>query len=539
LSFLVASPLLTLFVVAAAGYLIGKVRVAGFGLGVAAVLFCGLALGALDQRVALPEFVPLFGLVLFVYTIGLASGPGFFASLRRRGLRDNGVALTAIVTGAVVAVMVGTLLGLDAGRIAGLFAGGLTNTPALAAVVEQLAGADETVRSAPIVAYSITYPLGVLGPLFAVLLARRVAARGTSAGDDQAAANVLQNLTVRVTRAEACAGTGKAVLDRHQLRVAIGRMRRGGELRIFDDNDEALRLDDVIVLVGPRDELERAAALLGEIISDQVELDLAMDRRVLDFRRIVVSSPDCAGRSLGALDLHTRFAATATRVRRGDVELLASDDLILELGDRVRVVAPRQRLAEISHFFGDSYRALAEVDVVSIGLGICLGLLLGSLPVPLPGGGHFTLGYAGGPLIVGLLLGRLGRTGPLVWNLPFSANLTLRQLGLVLFLAGVGTRSGHAFATTLQDGHALPLLLTGAAITLSAALVAIALGRILGLSRDRLTGVIAGAHTQPAVLAFAVEKAGSDLPNAGYASVFPLATIVKILAAQMIAQFMG
>lgn len=524
---LIESPLLTLFVVAAAGYLLGRIRIAGVHLGVAAVLFCGLAVGALDQRLALPELVPLFGLVLFVYMLGLSSGATFFASLRRKGLRDSGVALTAVLVSAGVALAVGAALGLPAERMAGLFAGALTNTPALAAVVEQLEGTAEAARNAPIIAYSLAYPLGVIGALVAVLLARWL---GRAAPAEERRPEPLQNATVRVTQAEACEGTGKELLARHGLALAVSRLRRAGQLRVFDGQDERLELGDELVLVGPAAELARAFSIIGPRLEEPLELD----RRVLDFRRIAVSSAKCAGRTLGELDLHGRFGATVTRIRRGDVELVATDELALELGDRVRVVAPRERLAQVSQFFGDSYRALGEIDVVSVGLGICLGLLLGQVAVPLPGDAHFSLGNAGGPLIVGLVLGRLGRTGPMVWNLPYDANQTLRQLGLVLFLAGVGTRSGHAFLSTLQSGHALPLLAAGLAITLSAAMVSVLVGRALGIPTERLSGVVAAAHTQPAALAFAVDKAGGDGPNAGYASAFPIATIAKIIAAQLL-----
>lgn len=522
----IESPLLTLFTVAAAGYLLGRVRVAGVSLGVAAVLFCGLGAGALDQRLALPELVPLFGLVLFVYMLGLASGATFFSSLRRRGLRDAAVALAAVVAGAAVAGLAGMLLELPVAHTAGLFAGALTNTPALAAVVEQVGESSAAVRVLPIVGYSLAYPVGVLGALIAVLLARRLG-RAAPAEDRRAP---LESATVRITQEAACQGTGKEVLARLGLAVVAGRLRRGEQVRVLDAQDESFALGDEVVLVGDAAALARAAAQLGERVAEPLELD----RHVLDFRRVAVSSPECAGRPLGELALLDRFGAVVTRVRRGDVELVATDDLVLELGDRVRVVAPRQRLPEISRFFGDSYRALGEIDVVSVGLGVCLGLLVGKLAVPLPGGAHFSLGNAGGPLVVGLVLGRLGRSGPVVWNLPYDANQTLRQLGLVLFLAGVGTRSGHAFASTLASGHALPLVAAGLAITLASALAAVLVGRALGTPAERLSGVVAAAHTQPAALAFAVEKAGGEGPNAGYASAFPAATIAKILAAQLL-----
>jgi putative transport protein len=192
-------------------------------------------------------------------------------------------------------------------------------------------------------------------------------------------------------------------------------------------------------------------------------------------------------------------------------------------------------MGEVAKFFGDSYKALSEVDMMSLGVGIALGLLLGLITIPLPGGLHFSLGFAGGPLIVALVLGTLGRTGPIVWQIPYSANLTLRQLGLVVFLAGVGTRSGYAFVDTLLHGSGLQLFLLGAVLTLSASLLTLLLGHFLfKIPMSLLIGIVSGLHTQPAALAFANEQTGNDLPNIGYATVFPVATITKILLAQIL-----
>jgi putative transport protein len=239
------------------------------------------------------------------------------------------------------------------------------------------------------------------------------------------------------------------------------------------------------------------------------------------------------GQRLGDLDLLERFGAVVTRVRRGDVELLPRPELVLEPGDRVRVVTYRQNMAAVTEFFGDSYRAVSEVDVLSFSLGLALGLVVGILPLSLPGGVTIKLGMAGGPLIVGLLLGVLERTGPMVWSLPYSANMTLRQLGLILFLAGVGTRAGHPFVTTLAQGSGFAVFAAGAGITAAVATVTLWIGhRLLRLPMGTMIGVLAGLQTQPAVLGFALEQSGNDLPNIGYASVYPVATIAKILIAQ-------
>lgn len=531
------SPLLLLFLVAAAGYVVGRIRVAGFGLGVAAVLFAGLAVSAHDPALKLPELVGSFGLVLFVYTIGVAGGPGFFASFRRRGLAENALALGLISLASLLAASLRWLLHLDASLAAGTFAGALTNTPALAGVIQALkdgGAADEAMLARPVVAYSLTYPGGVIGVLFAIWVMRRVWKKDQGAVSlrslEDAPPGHLINQTVRVTRDEATTAPALELCHAHGLRALFGRMKRGEIVTIVTD-ETRFQKGDRVVVVGDDPSVRAATALLGEPSEERLDLD----RRVLDFRRIFVSKSALAGRSLRELSLPARFGATVTRIRRGDVDLLPDGDTHLELGDRIRVVGPRARMDEVSAFFGDSYKALAEVDVVTFSLGIALGLLLGMVPVPLPGGGAFRLGAAGGPLIVGLVLGRLGRTGPLVWTLPFSANLTLRQLGLVLFLAGVGTRSGYAFASTFSQGGGVSIFLAGALITAVTAFTGLWFGhRVLGIPRDVLVGTIAGVHTQPAALAFALEQSENELPNRGYATVFPVATIAKIVLAQLL-----
>lgn len=540
---LAESPLLLLFVVSAAGFLVGRVKLGGFHLGVAAVLFVGLAFGALDPALKLPEFVQLFGLSLFVYTIGLSSGPGFFASLRRRGLRDALFAAGVLLAGAGLAAALGRLAGLSGAAVAGMFAGASTNTPALASALEVLKGAPAAAReagsSAAVVGYSVSYPLGVLGALGAIFffqrrwrvdydrepLSRRAAA---------ALGQRLTNLTVRVTRDDAVGVTAAELRRRGELRALFGRMSRGGRLSIVTD-ETAFERGDLVGVVGCEEDARAAALLLGEITDEHLELD----RHAIDYRRMFVSRPEVTERPLRELRLPERFGAIITRVRRGDVELLAEEDTQLELGDRVRVVAPRERLDEIARYLGDSYKALAEIDVITFSLGIALGLLLGSVPIPVPGGAPLKLGFAGGPLIAGLVLGRLGRTGPLVWTLPYSANLTLRQLGVVLFLAGVGTRSGHAFADTLRQGGAAALVLCGAAITLTIALGTLLVGyRLLRIPMGILTGMLSGIQTQPAVLAFSTEQARSEVPSAGYASVYPVATLLKIVIAQLLVRLL-
>ena len=233
--------------------------------------------------------------------------------------------------------------------------------------------------------------------------------------------------------------------------------------------------------------------------------------------------------------MRQRFGAVITRVRRGDDDFLPDGDLVLELGDRVRVLTHHDNMKAVARYLGDSYRAVSEVDVLSFSLGLALGLLLGIVAIPLPGGITFKFGFAGGPLIVALILGTVGRTGRMVWSLPYSVNMTLRQIGMVMFLAGIGTRAGYSFLSTFTQGGGLLIFAAGCVITCTTSLLALWAGyRLLKIPMTLLIGIVAGLQTQTAVLGYALEQTGNDLPNIGFASVYPAATISKIIVVQVL-----
>ncbi len=536
---LIDNPLLLLFVVAAIGYPLGQVRVAGVKLGVAAVLFVALAIGSLHPDLKLPEVIYTLGLILFVYTVGLSSGADFFASLHRGGLRSNLLVLGMLVAAALITVAIHRLLGLSGTVTAGMYAGSLTNTPALAGVLEYVKGAAasdvlDRALNEPVIGYSITYPMGVLAMIVAIVVAERLwrvdYAAEAEAVPDIVTTKDLEVRTVRVSRLDAAGKTVRDLIRQQGWDVVFARLRRGGRMRLVSGNVR-LQRGDLLSLVGTREELDRATEYLGE----PSERRLDFDRSELDYRRMFVSNPEVAGRHLRDLHLIEDLGAVVTRVRRGDLELLPDGDTVLQLGDQVRVLSQRQRLEQVRGIFGDSYRALAEIDLLTFGLGVGLGLLVGLIPIPLPGGIVFKLGFAGGPLLVGLVLGARGRTGPLIWLMPYSANLTLRQVGLVLFLAGIGTRSGNAFVTTLTQGNGIWIFLAGAIVTTATALGTLWIGyRLLQIPMGLLAGMLAGLQTQPAVLGFSLEQTRNELPNIGYATVYPLAMISKILVAQLV-----
>jgi putative transport protein len=531
---LVDNPLLTLFGIIALGYVAGRVRVGSFSLGVSAVLFVGLGVGAAEPRLELPEEVYLLGLVLFVYTIGLSSGPSFFGSLRTGGLRLNALVLALIVAAAVECLLLVTLLDVDRVVAAGMLTGALTNTPALAGVLDALPRALEgtdvgAAASKPVVGYSLAYPIGVLGTIAVMWLLERLW-RVDHAAEAQAtglASAPLEHWTVQVQRRDRPAvGT---LADRTGTTISASRVLSGGAVHVADPGE---RLDDgdLVTVVGTPDELAKATAWLGA----RIKTDLAR-AQAFDSRRMFVSKPEIVGIPLADLQLTERQGITVTRIRRGDVDMVATPNSVLELGDRVRIVAPADRMVEAADLVGDSYRDLSELDVLTFAVGIGLGLLVGLMPLPVPGLGTIHLGSAGGPLVVALLLGAVGRTGPVVWQIPYSANLTLRQLGVVLFLAGIGTRAGPAFKSALSDPASLLVIATGAALTISVSVATLVMAhRVMRVTFGRAMGMLAGLQTQPAVLAYANEQARMELPNRGYTTVYPLAMIAKIIVAQIL-----
>ncbi len=536
----VEEPLLLLFIVAGLGYLLGHVQVKGISLGVAAVLFVGLAFGALSPDMALPPVVVDLGLIIFVYTIGLSSGPGFFASFKRKGLRDNLFVLLILLLAAAMTAGLAALLGLRATVAAGMYAGSLTNTPALAGILETIgrnAPADQlaVLSAEPVIGYSVAYPMGVIAMLLAVYVMQRVFGI-----DYRAEARTLrhynvieQELYVRTVVVTNPAAVGLPVSElfrRNNWDVVLSRIKRGGDIALAA-GETTFDLGDRVVLVGAPEEVDKAVAGLGEVAAEQLELD----RSDYDFRRVFVSNPAIAGRSLSELDLPHAHGAIVSRVRRGDIDLLAHGDTVLELGDRVRVVARRDDMAGLTALFGDSYKALSEVNLLSLSIGLALGVVIGVIPIPLPGGVRITLGLAGGPLLVGLLLGARRRTGSIVWTIPYSANLTLRQIGLTLLLAGIGVRSGYTFFTSFAASGGPQVFFGGLLITFSVAFLTLILGyKVLKVPFGLLTGMLAGLGTQPATLGFALQQADNELPNLGYALAFPVATITKVVVGQLL-----
>lgn len=518
---LVEHTVLLYFLYIAIGALFGQVRIRGVLIGPAAVLFCALAISAFDERLALPEIVGQIGLVLFAYCVGVNSGPTFFDTLRTGG-RAVLLVVGTLLAAAGVAIAAGAAAGLTPALTAGAFTGALTNTPALAAATEQLHSAE------PAVGYSVTYLFGVVG----MILGAASALTGKTEPKDPVVPEPEPELTVASIRVETPdLPTMRELMAEYDDRIRFSRVRHNRKVGIATQDYRPVPTD-VVSVIGPANVVEEVIGRLGHASS----LHLELDRKELDFRRIAVSSHAVAGRPLGELGLLDKFGATATRVRRGDIDFLATDDFIIHVGDRVRITAPKTLMPQVSRFFGDSEHQASELNPIGLMVGIVIGLLIGLISIPLPGGARLSLGIAGGVLVAGLILGRLHRTGPILWSIPFPTANALGQYGMLAFLAYAGSTSGPRLVSALQSGLGLPLFTVGLLVTLTSVLMLRILGpRVGGISGPVLAGSMGGAQTQPAVLAFANERTNADpRVSLGYALVFPVAMILKVLLAPLV-----
>ena len=536
LDLLAERPLLLLFFVAALGFPLGRLKIGGAPFGTAMVLFVGLAVGALDPRLKLPDFVHTFGLALFIYCIGLTSAQGFAQAFSRDGLRSTVLAVVALVAAAGVSFAGIHFFGVPPTTGATMYSGALTNASGLASVVDsaQRHGASAATVAQYVLGYSLAYPLGILLPLLMMLLAPRafrvdLKQEAQSIPEFRRASEGVGVGTVLVTRPEAADLTVAEAGAKVGAGVTFGRIAHESGNEIAGASAR-FRLGDRVTVVGGMGAIERAAHLLGELTEEHLE----RDRSEFELRRVFVSNPEIAGRALRDLNIPREYGAIVTRVKRGDLDLIPDGGTILQLGDRVRALARHEDYPKLARFLGDSYRALGEADLLPLSLGMLLGLLIGEIPIPLPDGA-FRLGFAGGPLVAALILGRLQRTRGIVWQLPYPANLTLRQFGLSLFAAGIGLRAGYGFWSSVSRGEGFGVVLVGALATLTSAVVVLVGGRlVLKAPLNRLFGVYAGAQTQPIALSFALARTGNDIPTNEYAGVFPVAIVLKIVLAQIL-----
>jgi putative transport protein len=504
-------PILAIFLAIGIGYLVGQINLGGFSLGVGAVLFVGLAIGAFAPKANISGPIGLTGLVMFLYGIGILYGRQFFEGMAgAEGRKYNFLALIAVVASLLVALGLGHLYGIKIGHTLGMFAGSMTSTATLQAALDVMKNSD------PSIGYSIAYPFGVIGPILCIYFMTRAVKptfpakaqrfhMGEIALSGEAAGRTLSHLS-----RELPAG----------VQVTMVRIKQDNVVPV---DDLVLSAGDALLVVADTEEgLSQAAAKLGKLEPDYI--------------RVFVGKAGMVGIPLSKLTLPA--GTQLLHVRRYDADIVPTPDLMLEFGDRVGVLVAPDRKQEVRNVFGDSVKATAEFSYVSLGIGMALGILLGLIPIPIPGVGKVTLGIGGGPLIVALILGKLRRSGPLLWTMPLPANIVLRNYGLAIFLAAVGINAGQPFVRTVADSG-LTLLFIGVAVLLTTVLIVLIVGYyLMKIPYDDLVGVASGATGNPAILVYSTRMAPTERPDIGYAMIFPSATILKVIAVQIVGLLM-
>ncbi len=538
--------LATLSLAVAIGIALGNIRVKGVRLGVAAVLFSALLFGqaglSIDPQVL--QYFRDFALVLFVYTIGMQMGPGFLASLRAEGLRLNLLAAMTLIFGALMSAGICIFFGLPRHIASGLFTGGFATTPALAAAQEaihQLATSHgqspQPMLDAVNLAYSVAYPFGLTGPIALVIFLRilfRVDMKQELKklhDNEDKRRPPLAVADIEVTHPSL---SGVPVRDQRFLQnrgVLFTRILRGSTQSVPTASTE-LQVGDIVRAFGPKPAIDELIPLMGR----PSQINLAEVGSNIERCHIVVTHPHVLGKTLREHDLINEYGVTLSRINRSGVDLPARASLKLQFGDAVTAVGPAAGLRAVEKKLGNSTDALNYTQLIPIFVGIWLGVIVGSIPLAVPGlHSSIRIGLAGGPMIVAIILSRLGNVGPIVWYMPPAANQLLRDFGMAVFLACVGFESGNHFLQKLLYGGGLPLIAWGAAITLVPMTVIALFARIvLKMNFITLSGLISGAMTSSPTLLFSNETTGSNAPAIAYAAVFPLSMVIPVFAAQLL-----
>lgn len=541
----VAWAVLGLSLIGAFGLVIASVKVRGVGLGIAGVLFAGIIVGHFGFHIekGILEFVREFGLILFVFTIGLQLGPGFFASLRKQGLKLNALAVCVVLLGVATTLLVANkLLGIDLIASLGLLSGATTNTPSLGAAQQTIATMSSAVAdkaALPALAYAVAYPGGVFGIILSLLTLRFIFRINPEQeaeayrAEQRKGIETLERMNLVIENVNLENLSIGDIPGRRETGVIVSRIRRVGETQVHTATEQTLlHRGDVILAVGARKNLEKFRVIIGR--ESDVNLTKAPGRVVT--RKIVVTRKDRLGKTIDELGLDERFGVTVTRVTRADIEMTALPELALQFGDMLQVVGEEDTMPGVTKELGNSVRALNETNFIPIFVGIALGVLLGTLPIyflgmPVP----VRLGIAGGPLLLAIVLSRIGRIGPLVWYMPANANTAFRELGIVLFLACVGLKAGEKFFSTVFTNEGLLWLAGGFAITvLPILIVGIVARAFFKMNFTAISGLLAGSMTDPPALAFANAVCRSDAPSVAYATVYPLTMLLRIVVVQIL-----
>lgn len=530
--------------VIATGVMLGKIKIGGISLGVTFVLFMGILVGHFGFTVdhTIMHFIKEFGLILFIFSIGLQVGPSFFTSFKKGGMQLNGLAVLLILLGIGVTLSLFYVFngGISIPMLVGIMQGAVTNTPGLGAAQEalrQLSEAGEISGHIPSIGlgYAVAYPMGVIGVLLSFIILRGIFRvkldKEEEALKSQTETNETPNwISIKVTNESLVDCTLSQCQNMIRRQFIASRLFNGKEV-IIPSDDTRLRLGDILsIIVNDADE-KSVVAFMGKKV-DYVWED---SENTMVSRRIVVTQSKINGRTIGSLAFRSVYGVNITRVHRSGIDLLARPELYLQVGDRVTVVGSLDAIKKVEQILGNTLKRLNEPHLITIFLGIFVGILVGSIPIhfpnmPMPA----KLGLAGGPLIVAILLGRFGYRLKLITYTTQSANLMLREMGISLFLASVGISAGAEFVDTVVSPDGLRWILSGVLITMVPAITVGIIGRLLKINYFTLIGMISGSCTNPPALAYSGSIANNDAPAVAYSTVYPLTMFLRIICAQFI-----
>ena len=527
----------------AAGVFLGKRKIRGVSLGITFVLFAGIAMGHLGFRASpqVVEFIRDFGLILFVFSIGLQVGPGFFSSFKKGGLTLNLMALIIVFLGGATTLVLHLLTGMSLPVLVGVMSGAVTNTPGLGAAQNTLnqIAASTTGTEIPDIGlgYAVAYPFGVLGIILSMVFIKRFMKIDTvketeQLWHDQHPAETLpERINIVVTNPRIINRKVAEISKIAGFDIIISRVLHNGEL-ISPTSETIIYENDIILVVTQKGLIPETLKHFGNLS----EMDLSVRSGNLISRRVLVTNKEVFGKSLGSLRLRSRHNINITRIYRSGIEFVASPQIRLQMGDRLTIVGDEKAFEKVTDQLGNSLKRLDEPNIIPIFVGILLGVVIGSIPVNIPGLSHpLKLGLAGGPLIIAILLSKFGYRFSLVSYTTASANLMLREIGIVLFLASVGIMSGEKFISTLISGDGFIWMGYGAVITMLPLLIVGFYTRIF-LKRNyfEICGLLSGSMTDPPALAFANNIAQSEAPAIAYATVYPLVMFLRIFVAQFL-----
>lgn len=527
-------------VIIAVGLALGKIQIKGISLGVTWVFFAGIMAGHLGFSIdpAMLNFAESFGLILFIYELGLKVGPGFFSSFRKGGIKLNILGLATVLLGTFMAVGLSYAFNISMGDMVGIISGATTNTPALGAAQQALDQLGISANGAAL-SCAVTYPMGVVGVILAIIIMRKTFIRKDDISDG--AAEEDNNTFIATFRVKNPAVYNKSIKEIARLtpvRFVISRLWRDGEVTI-PNGETDVRAEDRLMIITTEDELDRLTVLFGEHESrdwNTGDIDWNKIDSSLTSKTVVISKPELNGHRLGSLKLRNTYGINITRVSRSGVRLLAAPDLVLQLGDRLTVVGKESQINRVAEVVGNTVIKLKDPNLAVIFVGMVLALLLGSIPISIPGiSVPVKFGLAGGPIVVGILMGRFGPQCHMITYTTRSANLMLRGIGLSLFLACLGLDSGAHFIETVMKGEGMVWIGLGFILTVIPVLI---MGMIAvrwsKLDFGSACGMLCGAMANPMALNYANDTLPGDNPAVSYATVYPVAMFSRVVIAQLL-----